>query len=102
MDVLNVSRYFQTSTNKDYQTFYQKMLQFATDDPGVFVKGDNSAALARHMARDSYVALFPHAIFKALKYDNCELIAAQERLFPDTLVIYLQKESPYTDVFSKM
>ena len=93
--------YFQSSDIEDYQRYYQRMLDFAADDPDILTKDFDTVSLAK-LLEGHYVHVLPASRYEFVKSDHCQLTIVQERLFPDTLAVHLQKGSPYTKIFSQV
>ena len=74
------------------------MLEFPEYDPDAkydgSYKADTSIALAKN-----YVHLTVKSFYLYQKREHCQVTMVKERLSQDTLVIYLQKNSPYTSLF---
>ena len=90
---------FQSSSNEDYQRYYQRMLQFAADDPDVIAQGFSEVAVPK-LLEGHYVHMVSGSAYGRAKRVHCELTVVQERLFPDTMAVHLQKGSPYTKMFN--
>ena len=98
---LCVSVSFQTSNNEDYRRYYERMLEFAADDPNAISRGLFKSAVPR-VLKGNYVQVAPASSYDVAKSDHCELAVVQERLFHDTLAVHLQKGSPYTQMFNQV
>ena len=96
-----VSISLQTSSNEDYRRYYQKMLEFAADDPDTISRGLFTATLPT-ILKGNYVQVAPASSYEHAKSDHCELTVVQERLFQDTLAVHLQKGSVFTDMFNQV
>ncbi|XP_076464230.1 glutamate receptor ionotropic, kainate 4-like [Babylonia areolata] len=90
--------FFSNSSIPEYQQYYQKMLQFADEDPDV-MSPDFENVIVHKVLTESYVFVAPHSFYSILKHQHCQLTVVPERLFQDMLAIHLQKGSPYTAVF---
>ena len=75
------------------------MLEFAADDPDVIAPDIFTVALPK-VLRGNYVHVSTASIYDHVKSDLCELTVVQEKLYPDTLAVHLQKGSPYTEMFN--
>ncbi|KAL8588795.1 hypothetical protein ACOMHN_035291 [Nucella lapillus] len=92
---------FSKSSIPDYKLYYQKMLEFARDDPDV-MSSDFEGVIREKLLKENYAFVGPHSYYKTLRSRHCGLSVANERLFQDTLAIHLQKGSPYTPMFNKV
>ena len=92
---------FQSSSNKDYQRYYRRMLEFAADDPDVMARDFHTVSLPKLLG-GNYVHVTSASRYEHVKSDHCELTVVQERLFHDTLAVHLQKGSPYTETFNRV
>ena len=95
------SRAFQTSSNKDYQRYYQRMLEFAADDPDVRPRDFFTVAVPK-LLEGNFAYITAASVYEHVKSDHCQLTVVQERLFHDTLAVHLQKGSPYTKMFNQV
>ncbi|XP_076464635.1 glutamate receptor ionotropic, delta-1-like [Babylonia areolata] len=91
--------FLRNSTNKDYQLFYRKMLEFEESDP--HIRSNDIDFSVTKILRENYVRLTSESFYKYRKTQHCRLTMAQERLSQDTLVVYLQKGSPFTQLFDE-
>ena len=92
---------FQTSSNEDYQRYYQRMLEFAADDPAVRGTSFLGEGLPK-LLEGHYVYMTGVSAYEHVKSEHCQLTVVQERLFHDTLAVHLQKGSPYTKMFNRV
>ena len=92
--------YLKASEKKDYQHFYQRMLEFAAQDPDL--RAIDLPTLLKKLQEGNLVFITSMIYYKALKAKDCRVTVAEERLFPDTLAIHLQKDSPFTDMFNRV
>ena len=74
------------------------MMEFAEYDPDVMYDGSYKADISKVLTKN-YVHLTSKSVYLYQKKKYCQVTMVKERLSQDTLVIYLQKNSPYTSLF---
>ncbi|KAL8583729.1 hypothetical protein ACOMHN_000350 [Nucella lapillus] len=91
------------STNKDYQKFYQKMLEFEKTDPAV--RSRKKSIYVPKIMKEKYVRLTSDIFYKFYRSkgkEYCRMTVARERVSQDTYVVYFQKGSPYKQMFDEI
>ena len=84
--------------------FYQKMLEFAHDYPGITPQaGSSEMDVVWELLKDGrYVFMTMHTNYLLWRKKHCGLTVVKEIVAQDMQTFYLQKNSPYLEAFNKM
>ena len=90
----------QDTDNRELGEFYQKMKTFARVDPGVFV-ADYELQKSKVLSEKYASFTGTVGLYEAWTAAHCDVYRLPEVYMSTPLGLFLQKGSPYYDIFSK-